>query len=138
VALSDERIAEVTKTIARVPRGVPVAEFYRRVPKLKAHGQEVIFPKAKGHPDDGATVWFDDDDERARASARAERDRRYRKEWKDTLKEFPCLARVGFRPSLTVGRYTLNPTHALYVATEVGSPGKERFVAAFVREETTD
>ena len=139
VALTNEQVAGCAAAFSRLPRGVPAAEVYEEMPQLKGHAQEVIYPVAYGHDPESNVVFFVGQDKAAsEAWERVHREKRLRNEWDATVKKHPFLDSVAFTTALAVGKYTLNPSHALYVVTEQAAPGDERFVAAFVREESTD
>jgi len=138
VALTHKQVAEHAAMLSRLPRGVPVAQVYENMPKLKGHGQEVIYPIADSQDHESNVVFFNQDGLAFSASERVHREKWLRAEWDATVKKHPFLTSAGWTPAFRVGKYTLNPTHALYVVTEHAAPGDERFVAAFVREESTD
>ena len=139
VALTNDQVAQCAAVLSRLSRGAPVAAFYEKVPQLKRQAQEVIYPFLHGRHDPGPNVlFFGYDKATVEAWERAQREKRLRSEWDATIKSHPFLSQVAFTPSLRVGKFTLNPTHALYLVTEDAAPGDRQFTAAFVREERTD
>jgi hypothetical protein len=139
LALTHEEVARRAAGVAGIRRGAPLAALYQALPDLEGHAQEGIYPFISGGHEGGSNVIFVGHDKSAReAFERVEREKRLRRDWDALVKKHPFLSSVGFAPTLSVGKYALNPTRALYVVTELVAAGDERFAAAFVVEESTE